>query len=55
MDNIQQKFANVQFTAPTHRNNTVEAQHAAIGEVASKVNLRKVIKQAKKDPWVFKR
>ena len=31
---------------------SMEAQHAAIGEVASKVNLRKAIKQAKKDSWV---
>ena len=33
---------------------SMEAQHEAIGEVASKANVRKAIKQAKKDPWVFK-
>ena len=33
---------------------SMKAQHAAVAEVASKVNLRKAIKQTKKDPWVFK-
>ena len=33
---------------------SMEAQHAAIGEVASNGNLHKTIRQAKKDPWVVK-
>ena len=50
-ENIQQNVANVQLTAPTHRNKTMlihsmETQHEAVGEVASKGNLRKAIKQA---------
>ena len=54
-ENIQQNVANVQFTAPTHRNTTMmilsmQEQHDATGEVVTKINLRK----AKKDPWVFK-
>jgi len=32
----------------------MEAQHETIGKVASNGNLRKAIKRAKKDPWVFK-
>ena len=58
-ENSQHNVANVHVTAPTHRNKTMlthsmEAQHEAIGEVASKGNLHKAIKQAKKDPWAFK-
>ena len=57
-ENIQQNVANVHFTAPTHKNKTMlihsmEAQHEEIGEIASKGNLRKATKQAKKDPWGF--
>ena len=57
-ENIQHNVANVHVTAPTHRNKTMlihsmEAQHVAMEEVASKGNLRKAIKQAKKDPWLF--
>ena len=33
---------------------SMKAQHGTIGEVASKVNLCKAIKQAKKDLRVFK-
>ena len=33
---------------------SMEAQHETIGKVASNGNLRKAIKRAKKDPWVFK-
>ena len=33
---------------------SMEAQHEAMGEVVSKGNLRKAIKQIKKDSWIFK-
>ena len=49
-ENIQQNVANVQVTAPTHRNKTMTMD----SQQAIKINLRKAIKQANKDPWVFK-
>ena len=33
---------------------STEAQHEAIGQIAKKGNLHKAIRQAKKDPRVFK-
>ena len=33
---------------------SMEAQHETVGEVASNGNLRKAIKQAYNEPWVFK-
>ena len=34
---------------------SLEEQHQTIGELPTKDILRHAIKQAKKDPWVFKR
>ena len=33
---------------------SLEVQHQTIGELPTKDILRQAIKQAKKDPWVFK-
>ena len=53
-DNTQPNVAN-QFTAPTYRNKTMaiystEVQYEAIGEVASKCNLRKAVYTGKERP-----
>ena len=54
---VQQNVVNIRFIAPAYKNYTmlIHSMEAAIGEVGSKHNLRKAIKQAKKDQWVFKR
>jgi len=31
----------------------MEAQHEAVGEVTSNGNMRKAIKQAQNEPWVY--